>query len=428
MNIKQSVLLVVALGVAAVGHGETKVTGGRFWHGPDKTRMVFDISAVTTFQAFVLMSPDRFVIDIDNTILDGGLPEPKGDTSPVTGVRTGQPKSGVLRVVLDLKRPVKYQVFVLEPNSPYPYRLVVDLFEADQSVVKPMPELTTREDDYLVIIDPGHGGEDPGAIGKKGTLEKTVALGIARRLKRIINHDGRMRAQLTRNGDYYVTLRGRVRLAMSLKADAFISIHADAARRRSARGSSIYVLSQRGASSEMGKWLAKRENAADLAGGVDIGEQDPGLQKALLDMGIDWKIKESKILAARILAELKKAGQVHSKKVEEAGFAVLKSVDIPAVLVETGFITNANEEKALTTALHQERIAGVIFRGLDLYCDQDPRCPPVNQKRSLYEVRQGDSLSLIAVRVGSTVEKIRALNNLPSDVLRIGQKLRIPSS
>jgi N-acetylmuramoyl-L-alanine amidase len=215
---------------------------------------------------------------------------------------------------------------------------------------------------------------------------------------------------------------------MSLKADAFISIHADAARRRSARGSSIYVLSQRGASSEMGKWLAKRENAADLAGGVDIGEQDPGLQKALLDMGIDWKIKESKILAARILGELKKAGQVHSKKVEEAGFAVLKSVDIPAVLVETGFITNANEEKALTTALHQERIAGVIFRGLDLYCDQDPRCPPVNQKRSLYEVRQGDSLSLIAVRVGSTVEKIRALNNLPSDVLRIGQKLRIPSS
>jgi len=178
----------------------------------------------------------------------------------------------------------------------------------------------------------------------------------------------------------------------------------------------------------MGKWLAKRENAADLAGGVDIGEQDPGLQKALLDMGIDWKIKESKILGARILGELKKAGQVHSKKVEEAGFAVLKSVDIPAVLVETGFITNANEEKALTTALHQERIAGVIFRGLDLYCDQDPRCPPVNQKRSLYEVRQGDSLSLIAVRVGSTVEKIRALNNLPSDVLRIGQKLRIPSS
>ncbi len=419
---------MIALGVAAVAQGETKITGGRFWHGPEKTRMVFDISEATTFQAFVLTKPDRFVIDIDNTILDGGLPEPEGDSSPVTDVRTGRPQSGVLRVVLDLARPVKHQVFVLEPNLSYSYRLVVDLFEAGQSVVKPTPGLTTREDDYLVMIDPGHGGEDPGAIGKNGTLEKRVALGIARRLKSIINHDGRMRAQLTRDGDYYVTLRGRVRLAMTRQADAFISVHADAARRRSARGSSVYVLSQKGASSEMGKWLAKRENAADLAGGVDIGEQDPVLQKALLDMGIDWKVKESKILAARILGELKKVGQVHSKRVEEAGFAVLKSVDIPAVLVETGFITNAKEERALATALHQERIAGVIFRGLGMYCDQDPRCPPVRQQKKLYEVRSGDSLSLIAVRAGSTVEKLRTLNDLSSDVLRIGQKLQIPNS
>ena len=228
---------MAVLGVAAVAQGETEITGGRFWHGPEKTRMVFDISEATTFQAFVLTSPNRFVIDIDNTILAGALPEPKGGSSPVTDVRTGQPQSGVLRVVLDLARPVKHQVFVLEPNSSYSYRLVVDLFEAGQGSVKPVPGVTTREDDYLVMIDPGHGGEDPGAIGKKGTREKRVALGIARRLKNIINHDGRMRAQLTRDGDYYVTLQDRVRLAMTRQADAFISVHADAARRRSARGS-----------------------------------------------------------------------------------------------------------------------------------------------------------------------------------------------
>jgi N-acetylmuramoyl-L-alanine amidase len=233
---------------------------------------------------------------------------------------------------------------------------------------------------------------------------------------------------LTRSGDYYVTLRGRVKFAMKQKADAFISVHADAAQRRAARGSSVYILSKKGASSEMGKWLAKRENASDLAGGVDIGGQEPAIQKALLDMGLDWKVKESKVLARRILNEMQKVGRLHSKRVEQAAFVVLKSVDIPAVLVETGFITNRAEEKALANTLHQERLAGAIFRGLSRYCDADPRCPPSRGEKGVYVVRPGDSLSLIAARVGSTVAALRELNGLHSDVLKVGQKIRVPSA
>jgi N-acetylmuramoyl-L-alanine amidase len=389
--------------------------------------MVIDMSDAPNFEVFSLTDPDRLVIDLAQATLGPPLTGPGTQKSPVVQVRTGQPKQGVVRIVLDLDGPVEYQVFALKPSPPYEHRLVLDIFAAQRAATRQVAQ-ANRKDDYLVILDPGHGGEDPGAIGGRGTREKHVALGIARRLERMINRDGRMRAQLTRSGDYYVTLRGRVKFAMKQKADAFISVHADAAQRRAARGGSVYILSKKGASSEMGKWLAKRENASDLAGGVDIGGQEPAIQKALLDMGLDWKVKESKVLARRILNEMQKVGRLHSKRVEQAAFVVLKSVDIPAVLVETGFITNRAEEKALANTLHQERLAGAIFRGLSRYCDADPRCPPSRGEKGVYVVRPGDSLSLIAARVGSTVAALRELNGLHSDVLKVGQKIRVPNA
>ena len=178
----------------------------------------------------------------------------------------------------------------------------------------------------------------------------------------------------------------------------------------------------------MGKWLAQRENASDLTGGIDIGEQEPFVQKAMLDMGLDWKVKESMELASRILDELKRAGSVHSERVERAGFVVLKSIDIPAVLVETGFITNREEERLLRTALHQERVAGAVYRGLQQYCNGDPRCPRPASGQRIYVVRKGDSLSLIAARYGLTIGRLQRANNLNSTVLQVGQRLQIPDA
>ena len=236
-----------------------------------------------------------------------------------------------------------------------------------------------------------------------------------------------MRAVLTRPEDYYVSLRKRVAFAMNKRADVFLSIHANAAKRRSAQGASVFILSTDGASSEMGKWLAQRENASDLAGGVDIGEHDPSLQRTLLNMGLDWKIKESRSLGVELLKSLGEVGPLHSVNVERAGFAVLKSIDIPAVLIETGFMTNPDEEQALKQALFQERIAGAIFRGLSAYCDTVQRCPQRTGESNVYVVAPGDSLPLIAARLGVTVKDLRIANPSNSGSLRLGQRLKVPA-
>ena len=314
----------------------------------------------------------------------------------------------------------------MDPSDAYPHRLVVDLIHEATTEKAISSPLDLREYDYLVVIDPGHGGEDPGAVGGTGTYEKNVALSIARRRKRIVNWDGRMRAILTRTDDYYVSLRKRVTFAMTRRADVFLSVHADAARRKTAQGASVYILSTDGASSEMGKWLAQRENAADLAGGVDIGQQDPVLQRTLLDMGLDWKIRESHELGRTLLGALNEVGALHSREVGRAGFAVLKAVDIPAVLIETGFMTNPVEERDLQQELTQERIAGAIFRGLSTYCDADERCPRRTRDENTYVVAPGDSLRLIAARLGVSVSDLRNENALQSGTLQIGQKLKVP--
>lgn len=402
------------------------VTDVRFWYGPDKTRLVLELTSAVTYRVFSLEDPERIVIDIDEGQLDQGIGLTKKAGGAVARIRSGRPEPRILRIVLDLQKRSTFHAFLLDPSGSYPHRLVIDLLQRENREEADSSQLDIREEDYLVVIDPGHGGEDPGAVGGSGAYEKDVALGIARRLKRIINWDGRLRAILTRTDDYYVSLRRRVAFSMQRKADVFLSVHADAAQRKTAEGASVYILSTGGASSEMGKWLAQRENAADLAGGVDIGQQDPSLQRTLLDMGLDWKIRESHDLGLALLAALEQVGGLHSQTVGRAGFAVLKAVDIPAVLIETGFMTNPTQEKALQQELTQERIAGAIYRGLSAYCDRDERCPSRTRNESVYVVAPGDSLPLIAARLDVSVADLKKQNPTRSGPLQIGQKLKVP--
>jgi N-acetylmuramoyl-L-alanine amidase len=233
-------------------------------------------------------------------------------------------------------------------------------------------------------------------------------------------------AQLTRKGDYYVSLRNRIKIAAGHQADVFISVHADSARRRSAHGASVYILSSKGASSEIGRELEKRENASDLIGGVRLGKQEHSVREMMLDMEVDWKIKESRAFARRLLHELGKVGFLHTKQVQQAGFVVLKAIEIPAVLLEVGFISNKKEERALKTALHHERIAGSIFRAIVRYCTEKSQCRVNQDSKGIYVVREAESLSLLAARFGTTISAIKRANKLKIDTLLIGQKLVIP--
>ncbi|MBT6066910.1 MAG: AMIN domain-containing protein [Proteobacteria bacterium] len=383
MSKVKSVIFVALLAVAQGVLGTTEVDGMRLWAGPDQIRFVIDLTQQPQYEIFVLKNPDRLVIDLFDAEISGHGVKPPTATETVLKIRTGRPDRYTLRVVLDLDRPVAYSDFLLEPKNPYPYRLVVDISRDQTENAKETRPEKARFKKFLVAVDPGHGGDDPGAIGSGGTQEKRIVLEIAQKLVRLINSDGRMQAFLTRHGDYYVSLRSRIEIARRETADAFISIHADAAKRKTAKGASVFVLSDRGASSEMGKWLAARENASDLAGGVAIGEQEPDLQETLLDMGLDWKLKQSKKLGREILSEIEQIGALHSDQVEEAAFVVLKSVDIPSVLVETGFITNKEEESLLRSTKSQEQISRAIFRGLKRYCDVEVSCLKENVSDAL---------------------------------------------
>ena len=383
MSKVKSVIFVALLAVAQGVLGTTEVDGMRLWAGPDQIRFVIDLTQQPQYEIFVLKNPDRLVIDLFDAEISGHGVKPPTATETVLKIRTGRPDRYTLRVVLDLDRPVAYSDFLLEPKNPYPYRLVVDISRDQTENAKETRPEKARFKKFLVAVDPGHGGDDPGAIGSGGTQEKRIVLEIAQKLVRLINSDGRMQAFLTRHGDYYVNLRSRIEIARREKADAFISIHADAAKRKTAKGASVFVLSDRGASSEMGKWLAARENASDLAGGVAIGDQEPDIQETLLDMGLDWKLKQSKKLGREILSEIEQIGALHSDQVEEAAFVVLKSVDIPSVLVETGFITNKEEESLLRSTKSQEQISRAIFRGLKRYCDVEVSCLKENVSDAL---------------------------------------------
>ncbi len=453
-------LLLTALAVDAVA--ATQVRSVRLWRAPDNTRLVFDLSGPVEHSVFTLSSPDRLVIDINGATLGAPLNVSTANT-PITAMRSAQRTPTDLRVVIDLKKAVTPKSFTLAPNAQYGNRLVVDLFDnaADAAPIPPptnvatvpvvpvtpvepaikLPPAPAGKRDIIVVIDAGHGGEDPGASGSRGEKEKDVVLAIARELQRQVNGMKGFRAELTRTGDYFIPLRGRTEIARKKGADLFVSIHADAAPSAAAFGASVFALSDRGATSETARWLADSENRSDLIGGagnVSLDDKDRMLAGVLLDLSMTASLTSSLNVGQKVLSNIGRVTPLHKQRVEQAGFMVLKSPDIPSILVETGFISNANEASKLAASNHQQSLARSISSGIRQFFQQNP--PPgtyiawlrdagkIAQGPRDHRVSPGETLAMIAVRYQVSASTLRSVNNLSSDELKIGQNLTIPGT
>jgi len=429
-------IFLVLLSTAGLAE-PVQVGGVRLWQSAEKLRLVFDISSPLEHKLFRLTNPDRVVVDLVNARTAGGQPVVKSSNGWLKRIRTAPRNGRDLRMVLDLSRSVTPSSFILKPNQKYGHRLVVDLIAKGSASPVTTPKsaksrpVPRRGRDVIVAIDAGHGGEDPGAIGKGKTREKDVVLSIARKLQALVNKEPGMRAVMIRDGDYYVGLRDRIKKARKHKADLFISIHADSFKKRSARGSSVFTLSSHGASSEAARWLAEKENAADLIGGVSLDDKDDILASVLLDLSQTATIEASTTVAAKVLKQLGEVNKLHKPHVEQAGFAVLKSPDIPSILVETAFISNPREERNLKSTTHQKKLARAILSGVRSYFRKYP--PPgttlaLRSAGEKYIIKRGDTLSTIARRYRVRMDELRHNNGLQDDLLRVGDVLLIPGT
>src|SRR5262245_44944326 len=382
--------MLLMLAAPAAFAAPTTLQDIRLWASPESTRVVLDLSAAPQYALFTLDGPARVVIDLEQTGADlASLKLPDG-TGAVGAVRMGDRGDGALRVVLDVQGKVEPKGFLTPPNETYGHRLVIDLAHASAPRVVKSAVSGDGQRDVVIAIDAGHGGEDPGAIGKSGTREKTVALAIAKRLADQINSEPGMKAVLTRTGDYFVKFRDRIERARTNEADLFVSIHADAFTDRSVRGSSVYVLSTRRASNEAARWLADRENAADLIGGVSLHDKNDVLQSVLLDLSQNATISASRDAATRVLDELDQVGRLKKSEVQHASLIVLTSPDVPSMLVETAFISNPEEERKLKDPDHQDRLAGAIHAGVRRYFYDNP--PPGTRVAVLAARERGQAL------------------------------------
>lgn len=412
--------------------GQVTMQNVRIWAAPDNTRVVFDVSGPVEHKLELLSNPDRLVVDIKNAKITQAIGQPVSTDKYLNKVRSAERDKSDLRVVFDLKKNIEMRSFLLQPNRQYGHRLVIDLYDENKQDIA-TPLLTQadnkRSKNVIIAVDAGHGGDDPGATGPHGVREKDVTLKIARNLVNLINQEYGMKAVLIREGDYFLSLRNRIGKAREHKADLFISIHADAFRDPRVKGSSVYILSNRGASSEAAKWLAERENAADLVGGVSLDDKDDVLASVLLDLSQTASLEASIGVADRILYGLKKVGKTHKKYVQSAGFAVLKSPDIPSILVETAYISNPEEEKNLQNAAYQTKLAKALLSGLKGYFrDYAPEGTLLASAATRkYVIVRGDTLSGIAHRYRVSMNTLRDSNRLKSNSIRVGQVLNIPT-
>jgi len=369
-------LSLTLLAGSKISHAGSKnaLTGIRVSQSSEKhTRLVFDMSSEFEHRLFTLSNPHRVVIDLSNTRKSKAIAISSRTTHLMRAIRSASKGDDRLRVVIDLKGKARPRSFELKPNGKFGHRLVVDLHATNLS---PTPIKTSqqqrnkRKKQFVIAIDPGHGGRDPGAIGKKGTREKDVALSVSKKLKTLINRNSGYHAILTRDGDRYLALRNRVKKAREARADIFISVHADSFHSPSVKGASVYALSLSGASSEAARWIAKKENASDLIGGISLDDKDDLIASVLLDLSQTATIQDSLNLGSDVLSHMSKVSKLNNRRVQQAGFAVLKAPDMPSILIETAFLSNPSEEKKLRNPKYQQKLANAVFAGIKKHLDK----------------------------------------------------------
>jgi len=413
-------LFIIGLQLLAVpGYAEQiNISALRYWNTPDQTQMLFDVTSSPEHRVFLMNNPSRLVIDMRNANVKQALSQPAPSHPLFSHVRVAAKNKTDIRIVVDLKRDISSKNMSLRTNSMNGHRLVIELLgkapdasikvaekvelkttvgktapvkvaDSKAIVEKPVKEspkeaakksaaspveaikVAKRDKDIVVAVDAGHGGDDPGAHGQNGTEEKKITLAIAKKLAGLINQQSGMKAVLVRKGDYYVDLRKRMQIARAAKADLFISIHADAFQNSTVKGASVFTLSNKGATSEAARWLANSENASDLVGGVSLNDKEDVLASVLLDLSQTATQDASVNVARKVLKNFEHIGELHYASVQKAGFLVLKSPDVPSILVETAFISNPSEELRLVNTAHQAKIAGAIFNGVRSYFSKD---------------------------------------------------------
>ncbi|WP_083882396.1 LysM peptidoglycan-binding domain-containing protein [Photobacterium marinum] len=441
------VLLLAGTGLFSSLVMANELKGIRVWPAPDETRVVLDVQDAAAFSYFTLTKPDRLVVDLKKTSLKTKLPLTVKDSAVLKKIRSSSPpEKGTYRLVFETKAGVNPTIFKLAPtpDGHYGHRLVLDLPHSKKlvktQVLKPKKSVTENKkavlpygtDDIVVAVDAGHGGEDPGSIGPSKKYEKNVTMDIARKVAAKIDATPGMKAVLTRRGDYFVNLNKRSEIARKYKAHLLVSIHADGFHKPQPRGASVWVLNTRRANSEIGRWLEQHEKQSELLGGGDVlsgDHDDQYLSMAVLDLQFSHSQKEGYDVASRVLKELSKITTLHKSKPEHASLAVLKSPDIPSLLVETGFITNPKEERLLNSRAHQSKLANAVYKGVLSYFNAKPPEGTLFASRKngiKHKVTSGQSLSIIAAKYGTSVSNLKHANNLRSNTLKVGQVLVIP--
>ncbi len=438
-KISSILLAVYLLALSVQIFASANVHEVRLWRSPDSTRVVFDMSAAAKHKVFTLSSPYRVVLDIQNATMSANLSSLELVNTPVSNIRFAKQGSSGVRVVLDMSRAVGVRSFFLKKSGEAKDRLVLDLTDVTSAKKankskKTVHEIKKGRRDIIIAIDAGHGGEDPGAIGPKKIYEKNVVLEIAKALKAQFDAKKGYKAILVRTGDYYIPLAKRRDIARKADADMFISVHADAFSSPKAYGTSVYALSSKGATSTFARFLADKENKSDLVGGVSLSDKDAVLSSVLLDLSMTHKMQSSLEIGDHVLGHMGEISRLHSKRVEQAAFAVLKTPDIPSLLIETGFISNPGEAKKLATKSYRKKMANAIYQGVndwfsenaseDTYIAQQFK---KSNKGSIYIVSSGDTLSGVASRHAVSMKAIKKANQLRSNSLRIGQRLTIPA-